>query len=70
MKRIEQIQATPPNLAHIVPAKGNLAAVLRILEAATPEADYDLDAEIAALDAAEAELHAINRADDLREGRG
>ena len=67
---VERIKATPPNPAHIVPAKGNLATVLRTLEAAMPDADYDLDAEIAALDAAEAELHAINRADDLREGRG
>lgn len=65
---VARIQAMPPNPARIIPAKGNLAEVLRALEAR--EDDYDMEAERAALGAAEAELHAINRADDSAEGRG
>jgi hypothetical protein len=67
---IEHIKAMPRDPANIIPAKGNLAEALRALEAVEPDPDYDLDAEIAALDAAEAELRAINKADDIAEGRG
>jgi hypothetical protein len=67
---IDQIKAMPRDPANIIPAKGNLAEVLRALEAMEPDPDYDLDAEIAALDAAEEELRAINKADDIAEGRG
>lgn len=67
---IAQIKAMPRDPASVIPAKGNLAEVLRTLEAMEPDPDYDLDAEIAALDAAEAELRAINKADDIAEGRG
>lgn len=70
LELVEQIKAMPRNPASIIPAKGDLAAVLRELEAIKPDEDYDLEEEIAALDAAEAELRAINRADDIREGRG
>jgi plasmid stability protein len=67
---VARIKATPPNPANIIPAKGDLAAVLLTLEAVEPDADYDLAAEIAALQEAEAELRTINRADDIAEGRG
>lgn len=70
LELVEQIKATPRNPASIIPAKGDLAAVLKAMEAMTPDDDYDLEEEIAALDAAEVELRAINRADDIREGRG
>lgn len=66
---IARIKATPPNPASIIPAKGNLADVLRALES-VEDPDYDLDAELAALDAAEAELRALDRANDIAEGRG
>lgn len=67
---VERITAMPPNPASIIPAKGNLAEVLRSLEAMEPEEGYDLEAEIAALDAAEMKLRAMNRAGDIAEGRG
>jgi hypothetical protein len=67
---IDQIKAMPRDPANIIPGKGNLAEVLRALEAMEPAPDYDLDSEIAALDAAEAKLRAINQADDIAEGRG
>lgn len=67
---VARIKAAPPNPASITPAKGQLAQVLRELEALDMGDDYDLHAEMTALDAAEAELRAINRADDLAEGRG
>jgi hypothetical protein len=66
---IAQIKAMPRDRANIIPAKGNLAEALRAFAAMEPDPDYDLDAEIAALNAAEAELHAINKADDIVEGR-
>lgn len=65
---IASIKAMPPNPANIIPARGNLADVLRALES-VEDPDYDLDAELAALDAAEAELRAIDRANDVAEGR-
>lgn len=65
---VARIKAMPPNPASIIPAKGNLADVLRALET-VEDPDYDLDAELAALDAAEQELRAIDRANDIAEGR-
>ncbi|RRR73977.1 MAG: hypothetical protein EI684_07985 [Candidatus Viridilinea halotolerans] len=65
---IASIKAMPPNPANIIPARGNLADVLRALES-VEDPDYDLDAELAALDTAEAELRAIDRANDVAEGR-
>lgn len=66
---IARIKATPPNPVSIIPAKGNLAEVLRDLES-VEDPDYDLEAEIAALDAAELELRALDRSNDLAEGQG
>lgn len=66
---VARIKAMPPNPANIIPAQGNLAAVLLVLEAIEIPG-YDLEAEIAALRAAEDELREINRADDIAEGRG
>lgn len=65
---VERVKAMPWNSANIIPAKGDLAEVLRALEAMEPEEGYDLEAEIAALDAAEMELRAMNRADDSADG--
>jgi hypothetical protein len=64
---VARIKALPPNPQSIIPAQGNLAEVLRSLEAI--EDDVDIEAEGAALRAAEEELRAINRADDIAEGR-
>ncbi len=66
---VTRITAMPPNPASILPAQGQLAEVLRALEAVEDPA-YDLEAEIAALDAAELEQRALDRADELAEGRG
>ena len=66
---VARIKATP-SPAHSIPSQRKLAELLRSFEAMDLGDDYDLDAEIAALDAAEAELRAINRADDIAEGRG
>lgn len=65
---VARIKAMPPNPASIIPPKGNLADVLRAMEAVR-DSDYDLEAEIAALDAAEQELRALDRANDIAEGR-
>jgi len=66
---VARIKATP-SPARSIPSQRKLAELLRSFEAMDLGDDYDLDAEIAALDAAEAELRAINRADDIVEGRG
>jgi plasmid stability protein len=66
---VARIKASPPP-ARVIPSQAKLAAVLRAFETMDLGDDYDLAAEIAALDAAEAELRAINRADDIAEGRG
>ena len=66
---VARITALPPNPASIIPAKGDLAEVFRTLEAVDDPA-YDLAAEVAALDAAELELRALDRANDIAEGRG
>ncbi len=65
---VARIKAMPPNPLSIIPAQGNLAEVLQALEAM--EDDVDVEAQSAALRAAEEELRAINRADDIAEGRG
>jgi plasmid stability protein len=65
---VAQIKAMPPNPQSIIPAKGNLADVLRAMEAI--EYESNLEAESVALRDAEEELRAINRADDIAEGRG
>jgi plasmid stability protein len=65
LELVARIKAMPPNPASIIPAKGNLAEVLRAMAHGEPDQEL-LDA----LDAAELELRAINRADDIAEGRG
>jgi hypothetical protein len=61
---VARIKAMPPNPASIIPAKGNLAEVLRAMAHGEPDQEV-LDA----LDAAERELRAIDRANDIAEGR-
>jgi plasmid stability protein len=64
LELVEQIKAMPRNPASIIPAKGDLAAVLKAMAQGEPDQEL-LDA----LDAAELELRAMNRADDIAEGR-
>ena len=66
---VARIKATPPNPAAFIPAKGQLGDVLAALEAIEAEPGYDWRAEHAALVDAEMELRALNRANDLAEGR-
>lgn len=61
---VVRIKAMPPNPASIIPAQGNLAEVLRDMIAGEPDEEV-----LAALATAERELRAINRADDIAEGR-
>lgn len=63
--RIKKMPRSPQN-ENI--RQGNLAEVLRALEAMDYE--VDIDAQNAAFRAAEEELRAMNRADDIAEGRG
>ncbi|MEO7910420.1 MAG: hypothetical protein ABIV47_12300 [Roseiflexaceae bacterium] len=65
---VARIKAMPPNPLSIIPAQGNLAEVLRSLEAM--EDDADVEVESAALRAAEEQLRAIDQANDIAEGRG
>lgn len=64
---VARIKATPPNPASIRPATGSLIEALKN----TPE-DPDFDLEIWSHEWAkvEAEMKAIERADDIAEGRG
>jgi plasmid stability protein len=62
---VARIKAMPPNPASIIPARGNLAEVLRTMAQGEPDQEL-LDA----LDAAEQELRALDRANDIAEGRG
>lgn len=62
---VERVKAMPPNPASIIPAKGNLAEVLAAMIHGEPDQEV-LDA----LDAAEMELRALDRAKDIAEGRG
>jgi hypothetical protein len=61
---VARIKAMPPDPASIIPARGNLAEVLRAMAQGEPDQEV-LDA----LDAAEQELRAIDRANDIAEGR-
>ena len=61
---VARIKATPPNPLSIIPAQGNLADVLRDMVAGEPDKEV-----LVALVAAEEELRAIDRADDIAEGR-
>jgi hypothetical protein len=64
---VARIKAMPRNPMNPRPAQGNLAETLRALEAM--EDDVDIEAESAAFRAAEEELRALDRADDIAEGR-
>jgi prevent-host-death family protein len=64
---VERIKATLPNPAAIRPATGSLAEALQN----SPEDPYfDLEAWTRQWAAIEAEIKAIDRADDIAEGRG
>jgi prevent-host-death family protein len=64
---VERIKATPPNPAAIRPATGSLAEAL---QNAPEDPDFDLETWTRQWDAIEAEMKAIDRADDIAEGRG
>ncbi len=64
---VEQIKAEPPNPATIRPATGSLAEAL---QNAPEDPDFDLETWTRQWDAIEAEMKAIDRADDIAEGRG
>lgn len=64
---VERIKATPPNPAAIRPATGSLAEAL---QNAPEDPNFDLKTWTRQWDAIEAEMKAIDRADDIAEGRG
>jgi len=64
---VERIKATPPNPATIRPATGSLAEAL---QDAPEDPDFDLETWTRQWDAIEAEMKAIDRANDIAEGRG
>lgn len=62
----EQIKAEPPDPAACRPATGSLAEAL---QNAPEDPDFDLDTWTRQWEAVEAEIKAIDRADDIAEGR-
>ncbi|MCQ3973382.1 MAG: hypothetical protein DPW09_08065 [Anaerolineae bacterium] len=64
---VERIKATPPNPAAIHPATGSLAEAL---QNSPGDPDFDLETWTRQWAAIEAEMKAIDRADDIAEGRG
>jgi hypothetical protein len=64
---VERIKATPPNPAAIHPATASLA---ELLQNAPEDPDFDLATWTRQWAAIEAEMKAIDRADDIAEGRG
>ena len=64
---VERIKATPPNPAAIHPATDSLAELLRD---APEDPNFDLETWTRQWNAIEAEMKAIDRADDIAEGRG
>ncbi len=64
---VERIKATPPNPAAIHPATASLA---ELLQNAPEDPDFDLETWTRHWDVIEAEMKAIDRADDMAEGRG
>ena len=64
---VERIKATPPNPAAIHPATASLA---ELLQDAPEDPDFDLETWTREWRAVEAEMKAIDRADDIAEGRG
>jgi len=64
---IEQIKSTPPNPALIRPATESLADLLK---EAPEDPDFDLETWTKEWAAIETEMKAIDRANDIAEGRG
>ena len=64
---VERIKATPPNPAAIHPATASLA---ELLQDAPEDPDFELETWTRQWAAIEAEMKAIDRADDIAEGRG
>lgn len=64
---VAEIKATPPNPTAVRPATGSLAEAL---QNAPEDPDFDLESWMQQWDAIEAEIKAIDRADDIAEGRG
>lgn len=64
---VERIKATPPNLAAIHPATASLGD---LLQNAPEDPDFDLETWTQQWATIEAEMKAIDRADDISEGRG
>jgi prevent-host-death family protein len=62
---VDRIKATPPNPNNIHPATASLADLLRN---APQDPDFDLETWTRQWDAIEAEMKAIDRADDIAEG--
>lgn len=67
MALVEAIKATPPNPNNIHPATASLAD---LLQNAPEDPDFDLESWTRQWDAIEAEMKAIDRADDIAEGHG
>jgi plasmid stability protein len=65
---VARITATPPNPDCIIPARGNLADLLRSLDAM--EGESDVAAETVGAKHLSPLHPAMNRADDVAEGRG
>jgi hypothetical protein len=63
---VARIKATPPNPASIRPATGSLVEALKN---APDDPEFDLETWNKVWVAVEAEMNAINRADDIAEGR-
>jgi hypothetical protein len=64
---VARIKTTPPNPASIRPATGSL---IEALKNAPEDPDFDVEAWNREWAKIEAEIKAINRADDIAEGRG
>jgi hypothetical protein len=64
---VEPIKATPPNPAAIHPASASLAEAL---QNASADPGFDLESWTHQWAAVEAEIKAIDRADDIAKGRG
>ncbi len=63
---VERIKATSPNPAAIRPTTGSLAEEL---QNTVEDPDFDLETWTRQWDAIEAEMKAIDRANDIAEGR-
>ncbi|HRV95163.1 MAG TPA: type II toxin-antitoxin system Phd/YefM family antitoxin [Anaerolineae bacterium] len=64
---VERIKATPPNPAVVHPATASLS---ELLQNAPDDPDFDLESWTQQWQAIESQMKAIDRADDIAEGRG